>query len=815
MIPYILHVSILIAGCYIFYWLLLRKETFHQLNRGVLLASLLISFCLPLIKIPASLALPINKSTAMVKPALDDDAIFSQPSEVLKIDALSNQSLSKSETITPIESQTTLFNYQNLFYLYLIGVGIFAISFFIQLVLILAKVVSLNSMQDDKYKIVELVKDEAPYSFWNTIFINPAKYDRETYEQILAHEKIHIDQKHYLDLLLVEFAVITFWFNPFIWLFRIAITNNLEFLTDKTMLIQGFPKQSYQMSILKVSVPQHPLILTTNYNQSFLKNRIAMMNTKKSSARSVWKYLFILPLLGFSILSLNAIEKPSKKIETIEIPSEKLGENTIIKTNERPIENLTIHEPSLVDQETEDNKKLKKEVMAQLEKDNLLDDEAPVFKIFPNKILLNDKPLNSKFRKKYKAIFLKYGIKADESKLLVVKPLVIMSGSFVGNGNAEDGVHIDVSDEADHQENDQEQVTIKTTTTTTTTNSGSSGAQVSVRNIEGKTYISGNGKHYINGKAFNIKAGEVTVIDEQGNSKTITDPESVEKILLKTNGKSRHKSNNKHHTTIQKVNRNSSVTTTASEESTSGGVEISIANGKTSIKRNDKLVTIEDSGIHLKSSEGFSTKHKRYLNESSGDGNFNFLHATDLLTTATNRFWTLPSFCEDLNYVLVADEIINSGDKIILYYLGSEGIFLNGQHFTGSFVQKFERIAEEHKIPLAKEFHFELDRDQVIILDQITSINQFKKDLLEQLSKDNLISNKKKKMIMEISGNSLSVNGINIPANKYATYFQLFSKHRLTPAPGKTIETKRKKGKDFIQVGYIKDNSVLGTFASF
>ena len=834
MIPYILHVSILIAGCYIFYWLLLRKETFFKLNRGVLIACLLIPMVLPLVTIPASWALQIfptqqishNTPTSFAKKELKDSTMPIQQTEIREVETpIPLEPTHSNKTIetgtSPLISMSVG---QQLFYLYWIGVIVFAIAFLIQLVLILAKIASLNSMQDGKYKIVELVKDEAPYSFWNTIFINPAKYDSETYEQILAHEKIHIDQTHYVDMLLVELAVIAFWFNPFVWLFRKAITNNLEFLTDESMLTQGFPKQSYQMSLLKVSVPQYPLNLTTNYNQSFLKNRIAMMNTKKSSARSVWKYLFILPLLGFSIMSLNAVDNSSNKTNT----SPELEEEIIAPAPEKETSS-----------ESEENKELKEEVMTNLEKDNLLDSEDPVFKLFPNKILLNDKPLNSKLRKKYKAIFQKYGINHNKSKLLIVKPLVVMSGSFVGNENAENGTNVEVFEEEENQEPDEDKITLHTTTTTTTTTTnddGDSDERISVTSIDGLTYVQGVGKHNINGQMYNIKKGEVTVIDEDGSSYIIYEQDAVDKALKKVHEKARkhnlkkkEKSSQNIHIDIgddndSKVDRQTVVVTNSNEEgTTSRQIEIITKDGKTYVNNGDELILIEQDGDITKLIQGdvvdqgiknnqLTNKHKRYLEDSRSDGNFHFLHPSDILTSSNNDFWKLPTFCKKLNNALVKEGTINSGEKFILYYAGSDGIFVNGQHLTGDIVDQFEMIASQNNIPLSNGFHFEMNRNQVIILDQINSVNIFRQRLLDQLASDNFISNKRKKMVMEISGNAISVNGKEIPANKYAAYFILFKKYNIVPSPGKIIETSKKSGKENFQIGYKKDNAMLGTF---
>src|SRR6185295_11607197 len=152
--------------------------------------------------------------------------------------------------------------------------------------------------RDGWLRIVELSGDKAPCAFGNIIFINPAKYEWETYQQILLHEKVHILQGHSFDIILSEMVLIFQWFNPFAWIYRKELEKNLEFLTDDQVLRDPeVERDSYQLSLVKVSAPHFPLNLTTNYNQSLLKKRVAMMNAKKSNMQTAWKYLFLFPLL--------------------------------------------------------------------------------------------------------------------------------------------------------------------------------------------------------------------------------------------------------------------------------------------------------------------------------------------------------------------------------------------------------------------------------------------------------------------------------------------------------------------------------------
>jgi len=229
---------------------------------------------------------------------------------VSKEELAGNEKVMESEST---ESQHFAWAYKLSFwqiikYIYIGGLVIFSLNFLIQLMLIIFQKQTNPTLKDGQFTIVEINQDKAPFSFGNSIFINPTKYDWDTYNQILDHEKIHIEQRHTLDIILAELVVIVQWFNPFAWFYRKAVENNLEYLTDYKMLHQGTEPEVYQLNLLRVSVPQLPLNLTTNYNQSFLKKRIAMMNVKKSSASSSWKYLLLFPLLSLTVITLNPVQ---------------------------------------------------------------------------------------------------------------------------------------------------------------------------------------------------------------------------------------------------------------------------------------------------------------------------------------------------------------------------------------------------------------------------------------------------------------------------------------------------------------------------
>ncbi|HEV8270957.1 MAG TPA: M56 family metallopeptidase [Chitinophagaceae bacterium] len=322
-LPYIINVAVILLACLAFYKLLLRRETFYTVNRYMLIVCLVISFALPLMQVPQQFSfrkpgnqvesgkLKVENENQQVADNNGTSKVNEQKSTDARQPAIVKQPSTSNiqPSTTNKQSQTSNFKPQTfltwLFWIYWFGVIVFGVSFLFQLVLLLVRAYRNPVIIDGKYRIVEVSGDKAPCSFANNIFINPEKYEWETYNQILLHEKIHISQNHTLDIIIAELLLIFQWFNPFAWIYRREIESNLEFLTDDQLMQQKVDKQRYQLSLVQVSAPHFPLSLTTNYNQSILKKRIAMMNKKRSNLHTAWKYFFLLPVFAFLACLLN------------------------------------------------------------------------------------------------------------------------------------------------------------------------------------------------------------------------------------------------------------------------------------------------------------------------------------------------------------------------------------------------------------------------------------------------------------------------------------------------------------------------------
>jgi hypothetical protein len=158
--------------------------------------------------------------------------------------------------------------------------------------------------ENDGIKLYHLDMDIIPFTFGNSIYINKLKHSADELKEIIRHESVHVYQKHTADVLITEFICMLNWYNPFAWLIKHSIKQNLEFLADDTVLVSGIDKKSYQYLLLKV-MGNSPLTVTSNLNFSSLKKRIYMMNKTKTSGTHLLKFLFILPVIALLMLAFR------------------------------------------------------------------------------------------------------------------------------------------------------------------------------------------------------------------------------------------------------------------------------------------------------------------------------------------------------------------------------------------------------------------------------------------------------------------------------------------------------------------------------
>jgi BlaR1 peptidase M56 len=277
---YLFKLSLSFAAVYLFYALVLRRLTFYRWNRLFLLAYPLACFLIPLIDVsPWLRQAEAEESIVTYVPLLQD-------------------------MMQPAGEENTAGGWPLFFMLIPAGAVVMLCRLLLQyysLQKIKNQSVLLN---DEGVKLYQVNKDIIPFSFANAIFINQHNHTPDELKEIIRHEYVHVKQNHSFDILLGELLCIINWYNPFVWLLRRAIRQNLEFIADNSVIESGIDRKAYQYLLLKVvGVPQFRIV--NQFNFSSLKKRIVMMNKMKTARVHLVKFAFVLPLAAILLLAFR------------------------------------------------------------------------------------------------------------------------------------------------------------------------------------------------------------------------------------------------------------------------------------------------------------------------------------------------------------------------------------------------------------------------------------------------------------------------------------------------------------------------------
>lgn len=290
---YSIKVAICLAAFYLFYKLLLSRDTFHAFNRATLLLLMLLSLVLPFVNISVD------------EPTVAYDGMV-QIEQLLAMGVVDDG---------PAPSGPTLI--QVLFAIYIIGVALFLVGE-------ICSLVRLHRLISGKYsvttaegiKIVVIDDDVAPFSWFNNIVISRSDYESGRSE-ILIHEKAHIARRHSLDIMLCNMLLIFQWFNPAAWLLRRELQNIHEYEADEAVILSGADAAEYQLLLIRKAVGEQLFSMANNLNHNSLKKRINMMIVKKSNPWNRIKILMTVPIAAVAVVAFATpkAESLSKEIE--------------------------------------------------------------------------------------------------------------------------------------------------------------------------------------------------------------------------------------------------------------------------------------------------------------------------------------------------------------------------------------------------------------------------------------------------------------------------------------------------------------------
>ena len=287
MIPFFVKTTIILTLAYVFYYFLLRKSHSFVFIRFYFLFALTFAIIIPFIELP-------------VQPRFSfmDDTLFNHFATLEMVEG--------GEDIPEVGTSWKARN--TILIIYILGSGIMFFRFARNLIKLLMKVKPRQALKENRFYIYLIEDSRLPYSFFKHIFLNRLAYERgDVQKELLIHEEAHSKQYHSLDVLFAELAKIILWFNPFAWLIERAIRLNHEYLADEEVLSSKSINE-YQLLLISMVLGNESISLASAFNNSLIKQRLAMMNTIKQGKKEIFQKLSVIPLFLFLALGLSYCE---------------------------------------------------------------------------------------------------------------------------------------------------------------------------------------------------------------------------------------------------------------------------------------------------------------------------------------------------------------------------------------------------------------------------------------------------------------------------------------------------------------------------
>ena len=317
---YILKSSVCLVLFYLFFRLLLSKETFHRFNRMALLGVLFFSLLIPCIEVTTRHQVEVQQAVLSIEQLLLMAELEATPANV-----------------GAVQETPTISWVQIVLLVYLAGI-LFLVCRNIYSLICLFRLVHSGKHEKLEKGVTLVVHNQeiAPFSWMKYIVISRKDLE-ENGREILIHEMAHIHHRHSVDLLVADICIFFQWFNPGAWLLKQELQNVHEYEADETVINEGVNAKEYQLLLIKKAVGTRLYSMANSFNHSKLKKRITMMLKEKSNPWARLKYLYVLPLAAIAV---TAFARPeiSEKMEEIsavkvndlaEIVQEKVLQDTV------------------------------------------------------------------------------------------------------------------------------------------------------------------------------------------------------------------------------------------------------------------------------------------------------------------------------------------------------------------------------------------------------------------------------------------------------------------------------------------------------
>ncbi len=319
MIIYLLKFVFCTGILYLFYYLVLRNERLFRFNRIFLLSIVLLAAIIPVVTVKTkTIAVLQGKALSIPQATLSEDeaaiSSFRHTPESLDLGQL-------------------------LFCIYAAIAAFLCIRLMINLwSLNRFKMGGKITHQHGLYMVLRSDVAQS-FSFMQFMYTNKEQYEQGILpDEVIAHEKAHIDQGHSYDILFMELITCLCWFNPIIYPLKRAIQLNHEFLADDTAISKTGSLSQYQNTIIRFAsqsiVPSNNLASHLTFGET--KKRINIMAKTTNKQQNLIRQSIALAMVIslFAILGKTEIRAQSSSTP----PPIKNGtqSKTQVQTPEKP-----------------------------------------------------------------------------------------------------------------------------------------------------------------------------------------------------------------------------------------------------------------------------------------------------------------------------------------------------------------------------------------------------------------------------------------------------------------------------------------------
>lgn len=273
-LPYLLQVQIALTLLWLFFSLILQRETRFGLSRAYLLLSVPAAFLLPLLHIP----------------------VFPGPEIPMSLLQATDSPLPAAESLSGASGPDARFWLYGLAVLGSVALGAVAL-FQVFRWLRLMRRCPQSTPRAENVRLVYTSRVESACSLFGWVFLNRENLRPQEQAYVLQHEMAHVRLRHSWDRLLAEGVRILLWWNPAVWMWHRSLVEVHEFQADQAVLDTEGEVEPYIYLLLRTSGQVYPS-LVSGFSYSLLRRRLKMIGASQRGWWSRCRIALVIPLLG-------------------------------------------------------------------------------------------------------------------------------------------------------------------------------------------------------------------------------------------------------------------------------------------------------------------------------------------------------------------------------------------------------------------------------------------------------------------------------------------------------------------------------------